>query len=303
MQVNYVREHERFIEYAADERLTPNEQLLWYALVHIFNQRAEGNEWPDGFIRITNDRMFTYLPIKWDAMARARNSLKQRGLIDFRNGSRNKAAPEYKVNWFYPSCYPLKTDNTGGNTGGNEWGNTGGNDRGSTGGIIYKHKQGINQNQRHMDEDDDDADDIRAGADVRESDVDEDPIADRDERVRLIVGGFSRTFGRLPYPAEGERLTVASWRMGFSTEMVYLAMKKAAGNGARNPVELTCSILEEWRDAEVRTPYQAEQYQVEYDSRAGRNGLYGSGDVVEDYRAAEEAKRRRREENELAGIV
>ena len=135
MLVNYVREHERFIEYAADERLTPNEQLLWYALVHIFNQRAEGNEWPDGFIRITNDRMFTYLPIKWDAMAKARNALKQRGLIDFRNGSRNKTAPEYKINWFYPLSYPFKTDNTGGNPGGNTGGNPGGNTGGNPGGM------------------------------------------------------------------------------------------------------------------------------------------------------------------------
>lgn len=300
MQVNYVREHERFIEYAADERLTPNEQLLWYALVHIFNQRAEGNEWPDGFIRITNDRMFTYLPIKWDAMAKARNSLKQRGLIDFRNGSRNKSAPEYKVNWFYPSCCPFKTDNTGGNVGGNTGGNVGGNERGNLGGFYSKHKQGINVNQE-TDEEDDDDDVNRAGAGVRE-DAGEDPIEDRDERVRLIVGGFSRAFGRLPYPAEGEKLFDAIWVMGFSTEMLSLAMRKAAANGARNPVELTLSILQEWRDAEVRTPGQVEQYQVEYDSQMGRNGLYGSGDVVEDYHAAEEAKRRRREENRRAGI-
>ncbi len=133
MQVNYVREHERFIEYAADERLSANEQLLWYALMHIFNQRAEGNEWPDGFIRVTNDRLFTYLPIKWDAMARARNALKQHGRIDFRNGNRNKAAPEYRILPFYPSYYPLKTDNTGGNEGGNTGGNERGNIQGNTG--------------------------------------------------------------------------------------------------------------------------------------------------------------------------
>jgi len=133
MQVNYVREHERFIEYAADERIPANVQLLWYALMHIFNQRAEGNEWPDGFIRITNDRLFTYLPIKWDAMAKARNALKQMGRIDFRNGNRNKAAPEYRIIPFYPSCYPFRTDNTGGNEGGNTWGNEGGNRRGNTG--------------------------------------------------------------------------------------------------------------------------------------------------------------------------
>lgn len=300
MQVNYVREHERFIEYAADERLTPNEQLLWYALVHIFNQRAEGNEWPDGFIRITNDRMFTYLPIKWDAMAKARNSLKQRGLIDFRNGSRNKSAPEYKVNWFYPSCCPFKTDNTGGNVGGNTGGNVGGNERGNLGGFYSKHKQGINVNQE-TDEEDDDDDVNRAGAGVRE-DADEDPIEDRDERGLICFVGFSAAFGRTPFPAEVRRLVVAAWRMGFDKRMLNLAMEKAAAAGARNPVELTLSILQEWRDAEVRTPEQAEQYQVEYDSRMGRNGLHGSGDVVEDYHAAEEARQRRREENQRAGI-
>ena len=127
MRVNYVREYERFIEYAADERLTANEQLLWYALMHIFNQRAEGNEWPDGFIRVNNDRLFTYLPIKWDALARARNGLKQRGLIDFRSGSRNKSVPEYRIIPFYADCCPFKTDNMGGNMGGNSGGNMGDN--------------------------------------------------------------------------------------------------------------------------------------------------------------------------------
>ena len=153
MQVNYVREHEWFIEYAADERLTPNEQLLWYALMHIFNMRAEGSEWPDGFIRITNDRLFTYLPIKWDAMAKARNTLKQRGLIDFRNGNRNKIAPEYKIIWFYPQCYPFKTDNTGGNEGCNTGGNEGGNPWGNTGDINININKDRDINQE-MDEDD-----------------------------------------------------------------------------------------------------------------------------------------------------
>lgn len=302
MQVNYVREHERFIEYAADERLTPNEQLLWYALMHIFNQRAEGSEWPDGFIRITNDRMFTYLPIKWDAMAKARNSLKQRGLIDFRTGNRNKTAPEYKMNWFYPSCYPFKTDNTGGNMGGNEGGNEGGNPGGNMGGnpgdINNKHKPGINGNS-----DMDDDDDVDVDVSARARQVEEDPITDREERRREISGSFFAHFGRKPYPAEVDRLVVASWQYGMSVEMADLAIIRASRNGARNPVELTCTILQEWYRNEVRTPEQVWEYQIEFDSRTGRNGLYGTGDALEDYHAAEEAKSRRREQNRLAGIV
>ena len=150
MLVNYVREHERFIEYAADEKIPANAQLLWYALMHIFNQRAEGSEWPDGIIRINNDRLFMFLPIKWDAMAKARNTLKQAGLIDFRNGNRNKSAPEYRLIPFYP----LKTDNTGGNTGGNEWGNEEGNEEGKRGDFNIN----INDNKQGYAEDNDDDD-------------------------------------------------------------------------------------------------------------------------------------------------
>ena len=291
MQVNYVREHERFIEYAADERLTPNEQLLWYALVHIFNQRAEGSEWPDGFIRITNDRLFTYLPIKWDAMAKARNGLKQRGLIDFRSGSRNKSAPEYRMKWFYPSCCPFKTDNTGGNTGGNPGGNTGGNDGGSPGGIYYKHNIDGNGNQETDEDDDDDVVYTRAR---------EDDGQDADQRIEQ---GFLDAFGTLPYPAALRRLAQYARMRGFSPEMVCLAMRRAAEHCATKPVQMTISILEEWWQNRVMQPHQVDQYQVEFDSRHGRNGLFASGDPVEDYYDAEKAKRFREAENQRAGYA
>ena len=35
--VNYVREHERFIEYAADEHISLSERSVWYALMHIIS--------------------------------------------------------------------------------------------------------------------------------------------------------------------------------------------------------------------------------------------------------------------------
>ena len=109
--VNYVREHTHFVEYASDERLTSGERLLWYALIHIMNQRAQGRDWPEGFIRIANERLFFYTGLKYDAIAAARNKLKQRGLIDFVPGKgsekgKDKAqSPLYKVNYFYPE-YP-----------------------------------------------------------------------------------------------------------------------------------------------------------------------------------------------------
>ena len=297
MQVNYVREHERFIEYAADERVPANVQLLWYALMHIFNQRAEGAEWPDGFIRITNDRLFTYLPIKWDAMAKARNALKQMGRIDFRNGNRNKAAPEYRIIPFYPLCYPLKTDNNGGNTGGNNGGNQWGNTGGRTGDINININDNQTKPKQNNDDDDDDDDVIRAGA--RE---DEDPITDRAERGAEIRRGFQFAFGRSPLPAELERLISSSWRMKFLPVMVSLALQRAAGRGAASPVDYALEILDDWKLNEVRTPEQADEAAVEHMVSTGKYGLYGSGDPAIDYQERQEARERRRQENLRTGV-
>lgn len=131
--VNYVREHTRFIEYASDEHLSAGERLLWYALMHIFNQRASGNVWPGEYIRISNDRLLTFCPMRYDALAAARNGLKQRGLIDYVRGEKNKTSPMYRMVFFSPEeppesqGYTEKTDNIGGNMGGNIGGKPGGN--------------------------------------------------------------------------------------------------------------------------------------------------------------------------------
>lgn len=128
--VNYVREHVRFIEYASDEHLTASERLVWYALMHIMNQRAQGNIWPDEFIRVSNDRLLSFCPMKFDTMAAARNSLKQRGLIDMIPGEKNKKSPAYRMIYFYPQyarpeterdgeSNPEKSDYMGDNIGGN----------------------------------------------------------------------------------------------------------------------------------------------------------------------------------------
>lgn len=278
MQVNYVREHERFIEYAADEKIPANAQLLWYALMHIFNQRAEGSEWPDGFIRINNDRLFMFLPIKWDAMAKARNALKQAGLIDFRNGNRNKSAPEYRLFPFYP----LKTDNTGGNTGGNVWGNTGGNEEGKRGDFNIN----INDNKQGYEEEDEDEE-----------------IKDDDDARARIRHAFRTEVGRDPLPAEIGRLCSAAGRWRFSAQMVALAIHIAAGQGAGNPVDYALTVLDDWRKADVRQPHQVDEYQVEYLRENEKCGLSGTGDAAEDMRIRDEARERRRQENLQAGIA
>ena len=106
--VNYVREHRRFIKYASDEKLTASEKLLWYVLMELFNQEAEGNVWPDDFIRISNSRVLSLLePMGEDTLFRARNALKQHGRIDFRPGNKNKLNPAYRMIYFYPECISI----------------------------------------------------------------------------------------------------------------------------------------------------------------------------------------------------
>lgn len=156
--VNYVREHMRFIEYASDEHVSTSERLLWYALMHIFNQRAQGNVWPDEFIRINNDRLLSYCGMKFDTMAEARNRLRQRGLIEFTKGERNKIAPAYRMIYFYPQYiapnteqdgfYPEKSDYLGDYLGDNLGGNLGGNLGDNLGDIYINNTESNTETKR-----------------------------------------------------------------------------------------------------------------------------------------------------------
>ena len=177
--VNYVREHMRFIEIAKDEKITASERLLWYALMHVMNLNAKRNVWPDDFIRISNDRLLLYCPLGFDAMAKARNGLKQRGLIDFTPGKKNKLSPAYRMNYFFPESPDSnteKTDNMWGNNGDNMQDNNGGNIQDNPGGnmgdfyINYTSKPILSVNGNPVEEDikdDNTAGDARAreGAD------------------------------------------------------------------------------------------------------------------------------------------
>jgi len=300
--VNYVREHERFIEYASDEQLSANEMLLWYALMHVFNQRAEGHEWPDGFIRIRNDRLLTYCPMRWDAMARARNRLKQRGRIDYRNGNRNSEAPSYRIIYFYPDVYPLKTDNMRDNIRDNIGGNIGDNIRDNIRDNIGDMYININKNQTYTqtesaDVDHDDDDDVsRAREDAEAS---PDPIPDRLARENAVCVSFLENIGREPMPAEVGRLVCGSWAQNMGPDMIALAIRTAGQNGAANPAAYALSVMSEWRSADVLQPHQVTEHKIEYDQISGRNpALRGrDDDIVGDLRAIDAAREKRYREN------
>lgn len=162
--VNYVRENIAFIEYASDNNVTANERLLWYALLHIFNMRAEGTCWPDGLIPVSNKRLLSFLPYKEDSLFEARNRLAQRGIIKYKAGQKNTQNPMYAMVYFSISgaSNPILAGNMQGNIPGNVQGNMQGNIQGNVPGNdpdIYKPNVVVNltQTQTHTQYGNDDA--------------------------------------------------------------------------------------------------------------------------------------------------
>ena len=279
--VNYVREHRRFIRYASDNSLTASEKLLWYALMEIFNEEAEGNVWPDEFIRISNDRVLYWAhPMGMDTMIRARNGLKQQGLIDFKPGNKNKASPAYRICYFYPESNSQNTNNMGNNIGDNMVGNIGNNIqdnmRDNMGDIYININKDLYNNQNGKEDDDDEDDRARAGE---------------------IGEAFARNFGRAAYPAEISRLASYGRMTRFSAEMIVRAIGRAAEEGAQKPVQYVLSILEDWKAEHVMQPHQIDEYRVEEDIRRGKLALAGEGSEGREAR-----REQRRRENVEAGL-
>lgn len=104
-KVNFVNEFNLFMRYARDNCLSLRERALWFALFYIANDRASYNEqtqeyeWPDDFIQISNGEMNLHSCLDKRGIETLRNGLKQRGLIDFQPGLKNKRNPAYKINY------------------------------------------------------------------------------------------------------------------------------------------------------------------------------------------------------------
>ncbi len=104
-KVNFVSEFNLLMRYARNNGLSMRERMLWIALFYIANDRATYNEqtkdydWPDGFIPVSNGELNLYCCLDKRAIDTLRNSLKQRGLIDFVPGLKNKRNPAYRLKY------------------------------------------------------------------------------------------------------------------------------------------------------------------------------------------------------------
>lgn len=104
-KVNFVSEFNLLMRYAQNNQLTGRERLLWIALFAIANDRAIYNEqtkeyeWPEDYIPIPNGELTLKSTLDKRGIETIRNSLKQKGLIDFIPGSRQKSVPKYKMRY------------------------------------------------------------------------------------------------------------------------------------------------------------------------------------------------------------
>ena len=98
--VNYLIEIRRFNTFAARTRLPASAQLLWYKLIEIMNQHARGGDWCDGFLRIDNPYLLAYFPMSATALADARRTLCESGLLEYIPGEKKRTPPAYRLRYF-----------------------------------------------------------------------------------------------------------------------------------------------------------------------------------------------------------
>lgn len=260
--VNYVTEHKAFIVYAQDNGLSGPERLLWYALIHLMNERAKGDQWPDGFIRLPNTTVLGLVPYGEDTLITVRNKLKQRGLIEYVPGRKKAEIPMYRVHYFSvpeaeapdeEAFYPKFSGKAGGNTGGNAGGNAPGNARD----IIVKQNETGNETKT----DDDDVSDARA---QRELDL-----------TQSLAEAWCDAYGPEPTPGEARRIVSAALLLGTSPAMLAKAVELAAYNSARNPGPYVVDIIKTWRDQEIATPeeYAREDYLRRFGNRGAEETI------------------------------
>lgn len=249
--VNYVREHMAFIERASDLNLNGNERTLWYALIHIANQRANGSDWPEDFISVPNKRLLALVPFGEKNIPVLRNRLRQAGLIDFRNGERNKRAPEYKILYLTAELStetPQNAESYRKNDGkieGNGTGKSVGKGIGNGCGKAVGNGGNLNVNLN---------DKPKRNINACEEDD------ERLELTRRAQEAYRTAFGHEPTTAEINRMVNAEINHHMSADMLDEAIKQAAEAHAVHPAMYVLSILSDWRSAFVFSREDLDEY-------------------------------------------
>lgn len=290
MQINYILENEARVRLSRDEGLSGSEWLVWEALYYIFNQRAKGSDYPDGFIRVPNKLLLSIVPVQYDAMANARNKLKQRGLIDYVQGKKNTDPPMYKLNYLtapqvWPDDdvvdnpvdksvenpgYPFFPDNIPDKTPGKPTGKTPGNIPGKTA-NIYPNITYLNVCKQGNQEEEEEviaheagclAYTVTPGAEPGEPDGDPSADDQKTEMARAIGDAMELHYGSRGTPGLRRRLAMMMAGLDFSTDMGALMIEEAALRQVKDIFAFAQATVTDWCDDDIRTP--DEYYQRRY---------------------------------------
>ncbi len=292
MFVNYVREINAFHRYANVNFLGSSERLLWFGLMDYINLHyASGSEWPGDFISIPNKGILSHVPFGEDALTEARSRLKQRGLIEYLPGKKNKEAPKYRIHYFSMELstgyqqnvgidYTEKTGNMPGNMPGNIPGNIPGNVPGS---HPYINLNVTPRNPKPNVTPDDEEEEAEERA--------------REEAVAVIDSAFRESYGRSATIAEANILALRYCRSGMTEpEVLREAVREAAQHGAKNPAIYARRILSDWDGDYIRTVQDLNEWQVLKTMYHGDDCFPAGSATYGDLEAARERRRRAAEE-------
>ena len=112
--IQFITQFDLIMEYSRENLLTSHEQLLMLTLFHCANRLAQrdiNHSWPEDFFPLSNAEIGLWCRLDKRAIEATRNSLKQRGLIDFTKGVRNKLQPTYKINYLQRVGYKIVPNN------------------------------------------------------------------------------------------------------------------------------------------------------------------------------------------------
>ncbi len=292
MFVNYVREINAFHRYANVNFLGSSERLLWFGLMDYINLHyASGSEWPGDFISIPNKGILSHVPFGEDTLTEARSRLKQRGLIEYLPGKKNKEAPKYRIHYFSMELstgyqqnvgtdYTEKTGNMPGNVPGNVPGNIPGNVPGS---HPYINLNVTPRNPKPNVTPDDEEEEAEERA--------------REEAVAVIDSAFRESYGRSATIAEANILALRYCRSGMTEpEVLREAVREAAQHGAKNPAIYARRILSDWDGDYIRTVQDLNEWQVLKTMYYGDDCFPAGSATYGDLEAARERRRRAAEE-------
>lgn len=112
-QVNFVEQFNLFMRYSRANKLTSYERIFYLGLFHCANDLArqtEDFEWPDDYFPVSNVELNGWTGFDERAIRNTRNSLKLKGLLDFRKGDGKKSDPTYRIFYLRKTGYKIAPD-------------------------------------------------------------------------------------------------------------------------------------------------------------------------------------------------